>query len=138
MRTHVVQAAGLHGALLATWGIFEGVRLRDDRFRRALESFDATYQFRFDSTVGRLVFSGGRVRFRPGEAPSPECEVVLIDPVGALRLMRREPGNMLQLLLENKIDHRGNQFYLFKFGFLLGLCRRHVTESLRAVPGLRA
>ncbi len=125
-----IDEAVLHGMVLGTWAAFRLVKSRSRRFRNAIDSFDATYQFRAGSTGRRLIFSGGRISTRMGFSPSPDYELVLIDPLGALRQLFKNPDDMIRLLMENKIDQRGNNYYLFKYGYLLGLCERFFRESI--------
>ena len=121
-------AAIVHGLVLGCAAMFGWVNLRYERFRCALDGFDAVYQFRAGSAVRRLIFSGGRIRTRLGAAEEPDYELALIEPVGVVRCLVNNPDDMIKLLMENKIDQQGNNFYLFKFGYLLGLCDRYFQE----------
>ncbi len=120
----------LHGMVIGTWAAFRLVKLRSRRFRNAVDSFEATYQFRTASAGRTLIFSGGRITTRRGFSPSPDYEIVLLDPRGAFRQLFKNPDDMIRLLMENKIDQRGNNYYLFKYGYLLGLCERFLRESI--------
>jgi len=102
----------------------------DVRFRKALERFDATYQFRTGPITRRLIFADGCIRTRRGLDPSSDYEIVLLDPPGVVRRILKNPDNLIKLLMENKIDQRGNNYYLFKFGYLLGLCDRYFQELI--------
>lgn len=136
VRGGVRDAFILHAIVLTSWVVFGVVRLLSRRFRRALRSFEATYQFRTASAGRQLIFSGGRIRTRRGIAGAPDFELVLLDPPGVLNRLRENPNDMLALMLENKIDQRGNQFYLFKYGYLWGLCLRFFEDNLSALRAL--
>ncbi len=112
--------------------VFAVARWTNPRFRRAITSFEATYQFRAGPSTRRLVFRDGRVRTGRGACASPEYEVVFLDLPGALRIMISEPDNPLRLLTENKIEQSGNNYYLFKFGYLCGLCERQLHDLARS------
>lgn len=127
----------LHASVLGIWLVFILVRLVDPRFRGAIESFEATYQFRVGTATRRLIVSDGRVRTRRGAVEAPEFEIVFLDLPGALRHMLKDANDVLTLMVENKIDQTGNNYYLFKFGYLCGLCERSVRElpsKIRVLP----
>ncbi len=130
LRDKALNAAIMHGSVLGTRAIFELVRLFDKRFKRAIDTFEATYQFRTGASARRLVFSSGRLRTPRGTVPSPDYELVFLDPPGVFRHMLKDSNDVLRLLLENKIDQKGNNYYLFRYGYLWGLCNRFFRETL--------
>jgi hypothetical protein len=135
-REKVVDAAILHGLVIVIWAVFNLVRLRSERFRQALDRFQATYQFRAGTRARRLIFSAGRIATRGGPVPSPDYELILLDPWGVLRQLLKNPNDLIRLLMENKIDQHGNNYFLFKFGYLLGLCERWFREAMeKLAPG---
>jgi hypothetical protein len=129
-RKKILDAVILHGVVLGSWLIFRLVKLRSIRFQKALENFNATYQFRTGSMGRLLIFSDGNIATRRGIVPEPDYELVLLDPLGVLKRLAKNPDDVIKLLMENKIDQRGNNYYLFKFGYLLGLCQRWFQELL--------
>jgi len=132
----VRDGAILHGMVIGIWAVFKLVKLRSGRFRKAVEAFDATYQFRTGAIGRRLVFSAGRIRTTRGLVPSPDYELVLIDPPGVLKRLYKNPNDLIKLLMENKIDQLGNNYFLFKFGYLVGLCERWFRELIeKLAPG---
>lgn len=127
-----------HASVVGIWLVFAFIRLIDERFRRAIESFEATYQFRVGTSTRRLIVSDSRVRTRRGAVEAPEFEIVFLDLPGALRHMLKDANDMLTLMVENKIDQTGNNYYLFKFGYLCGLCERSLRElPSRILPSSR-
>jgi len=127
-RKKILDAIILHGIVIGSWLVFMLVKRRSSRFRKALENFNATYQFRAGKMGRLLIFSDGRIFTRRGIVPNPDYELDLIDPAGVLKRLTKNPDDLIKLLMENKIDQRGNNFYLFKFGYLLGLCQRWFQE----------
>lgn len=123
-----INAAIIHGMGIGSWLIFTLVKLRYSRLKKALENFNAVYQFRAGSTGRLLIFSDGRITTRSGIVKAPDYELDLIDPPGVLKRLLKNPDDVIKLLMENKIDQRGNNFYLFKYGYLLGLCQRYFQE----------
>lgn len=134
----IVDGAVVHGMVMGTAALFDLVRRADPRFRKALEGFDATYQFRTGGTAHRLIFDHGRIRTRPGRTSSPDYELNLLDPVGVVRRLVEDPNKTINLLMENKIDQRGNNYYLFKYGYLMGLADRWVKEQKASLTNLAA
>ena len=125
----------VHAMVIAIAMVFHLVNSRSSRFRKALEKFDAIYQFRTGDTGRRLIFLDGHIKIRAGLVPAPDYELVLLDPPGVLKRLYKNPDDVIKLLMENKIDQRGNNFYLFKFGYLFGLCQRWFQELMgRAGP----
>ena len=132
----IERAAILHGMVVGCWLLFKLFGLRYRRFRKAMEEFDAVYQFRTGSSARLLIFSKGCIKTRRGVVPLPDYELVLLDPAGVLERLLKNPDDMIKLLMENKIDQRGNIYYFFKFGYFLGLCQRCFRELLeRFTPG---
>jgi len=118
----------VHAMVIGIWLVFHLVKSRSARFRKALEQFNAIYQFRTGDTGRRLIFSDGRIKIRAGIISAPDYELVLLDPPGVLKRLYKNPDDVIKLLMENKIDQRGNNFYLFKLGYLVGLCQRWFQE----------
>jgi len=106
----------------------------DPACRRALQDFEATYQFVHGDDAHQLCFAQGRVRARPGRAPRADYELVFIDLRAALQRLRHNPNDVLGLQLENLIEETGNIYYLFRLGYLLGLLQRRgldLSQHLR-------
>lgn len=118
----VAQDALLNVLVTATALLFTCFKLLDSRFRRAVASFEAVYLFRTPSSSRSLVFSNGRITTREDGIGPPDFEVDLLDPKGALRAVLKNPNDLISLIVENKIDQSGNLFFLYKFGYLAGLC----------------
>lgn len=123
----------LHGLVLVLWLTFLCMRLVNPRFRRTIDSFEATYQFRSGRAVRQLIISSGRVRTHGGAASMPDYEIAFLDLAGALRHMLVDSNDVVGLLIENKIEQTGNKYYLFKLGYLIGLCRRFVSDRPHAL-----
>ena len=123
----------IHAAVFGLGLLLEVLRRRDARIQRALTNFSACYQFRTPhGAARRLIFAGGRARTRAGLADAPDYEVVLLDPPAVVEQLARDPDDVVRLLLENKIDQRGNPYYLFKLGYLMGLCERRLRGLIPA------
>lgn len=112
----------LHLFLMALGFLFNCFRIFDGRFGRAVRSYEAEYAFRTPSSARTLLFSRGRIRTRKGVGPSPDYEIVILDPPGALKTLMKNPDDLLTLIVENKINQKGNLFFLYKLGYLVGLC----------------
>ncbi len=111
----------LHVILVAAGVLFNFFRLMDRRFSRAVDSFEAVYVIRTPSAARSLVFGRGRIRTRRGADGSPDYEIALLDPPGALKGILENPNDLITLVVENKINQQGNLFYLYKIGYLIGL-----------------
>lgn len=132
-------SALLHSLLLIMWAVFFSARLLSGRFHKALEGFEATYQFRSAAAARRLVFSNGKISTRAGTCESPEYEILFIDLFGSLHQLVKSSNDVLRLVFENKIDHSGNIYYLFKIGYLFGLIERSLQSlTLKIHPRRRA
>ncbi len=127
----------LNGVVVGSRVAFGLAGIFSERFRRAVDGFEAVYRFSAGGGARCLVFSGGRIRIRGGGAAPPDYELVLLDPAGFLRSMRKDPNDTLRLLLENKIEQRGNNYYLFKYGYLWGLCIRLLQDVNQRLPAIR-
>lgn len=132
--TKTRDAAILHAMVVGNWALFRLVKLGDGRFKKAVTDFEATYQFRTRHAGRTLTFSGGRLSTRNGIASDADYELVLVDPPGVVKRMIENPDDMIKLLMENKIDQRGNNYFLFRYGYLLGLCDRFFREQLARLP----
>jgi hypothetical protein len=119
----LTDACVIHGIGVGSWALFELFGRRFERFRGALDGFEATYQFRAGSACRRLVFADGHVTTRRGAVAAPEYELELLDPVAVVRCVAADPNDVLRLLMENRIEQRGNNYYLFQLGYLMGLCQ---------------
>jgi hypothetical protein len=116
------EQALLHGLVIGLASALELGRHLDERLHSAIASFDACYQFRAGEAARQLVFSDGRVRTFRGRCESPDFEVTFLELACSLDRLRGGPQHVFRLLLENKIDQRGNKHYLFRLGYLIGLC----------------
>ena len=141
LASELATTAMLHGLVTAMWAVFNVVGRSDPRFRRAIADFEGRYQFRAGTTTRRLVFDRGKVRaplsIRAAREPSdPDFEILFLDLPGAISGMRDHPHDVIHLLLENKIDQTGNKHYLFKLGYLVGLCEHRLRRVAAMVrPG---
>lgn len=124
----IKQALFLHTFVIAVWLLFNVFRLLDKRFATAIRSFSATYHFCTPLCVRSLVFDCGRIKTRRGKSPSPDFEILILDPLGVLVSMSNNPDDLYTLVMENKINQSGNLFFLYKFGFLAGLCNRRFQD----------
>lgn len=118
----------LHVFVVVVWIVFVCTRALSLRFRKTVEGFEATYQFRSASSARRLDISNGHVSTHSGVCASPDYEIYFIDLFGSLRHMVKNSNDVLWLVLENKIDHSGNIYYLFKLGYLFGLIERSIRN----------
>ncbi len=129
----------LHTVVLGVWGVFISARVLMPRFRNAVKGFEATYQFRFAASARRLVISKGRIKTHGGACESPDYEIEFIDLPGALRHMFGDSNDVMGLVIENKIDQKGNVYYLFQFGYLFGLIEHWLRELTHKIhPRRRA
>ncbi len=124
------EAALLHGSVLGLQALLSLSRRLDARVRHTLSAEEVVFQFRTERSARRLVIADGRVRSSAGLCTDPDFEVVFVDLEGALRRIREEPGNLLSLLVENKIEQRGNTYYLFELGYLLTLSQQALEAAI--------
>ncbi|MBN2295040.1 MAG: hypothetical protein JXM70_21605 [Pirellulales bacterium] len=129
----IVDAVVLHLSVIGSWAIIEIVRRRYGRLQRAIQSFEATYQFTAGSAVRSLTFSKGHVETKYGPVTSPDYELILLDPLAVARQIAINPNDIFKLMVENKIEQRGNNYFLFRYGYLLGLSRRYFEDLLTAI-----
>lgn len=129
----LAQAALFHASVLGLWAMFNCFRLFDMRFRKSVESFAAQYQFRMSSCARTLVFRGGRIRTRRGTVQNPDYVIRILDPPGLLRSVRDSRVDPISLVMENKISQSGNLFFLYRFGYLLGLCEARLDSGLECI-----
>lgn len=130
------EIALLHVFVIDLAVVFSLMRRHDKRFARAVSDYRAVYQFVVGRSVRRLIIDNGQFRTRRGKGSKVDYEIVFLDLLGALRQLSQQPNDVLQLLLQNKIDKSGNNYYLFRFGYLCGLCESHLRASMRRFPRL--
>lgn len=118
--------------------VFKAAMRLDARFRKAADSFSAVYQFSSGRAARRLIFTGRGVATRRGRCGVPDFEIRFIDLTGALSYMAKYPNDPITLIMENRIEQVGNLFYLYKFGYLCGLCEsffsRRKQEAAETKP----
>ncbi|MBU1669974.1 MAG: hypothetical protein KKF41_03440 [Actinobacteria bacterium] len=124
----------LHALLTVVAFAFNRLKVLDARFGRAVAGYDAVYVFSTPSSERTLVFGRGRIRTRRGRAPSPDFEISILDPPGALRAILRNPDDPISLVVQNKIEQSGNLFFLYKLGSLFGLSRAYLNRVAGGVP----
>lgn len=122
-------------------------RRLEPRLERALAGYDAVYELRAGKTARRLVFSAGRITTGPAPTEGtatdgepdyqPDYEIVFFDLMGALRHLARHPDDVLTLLFENRIEQRGNVYYLFRLGYLLALVQQQTNRMQAALEPVR-
>ena len=131
-----IETALLHVFVIELAAIFSLMRRRDERFARAVSDYRAVYQFVVGRSARRLIIDNGQIRTRRGKGSKVDYEIVFFDLLSALRQFSQQPNDVLQLLLQNKIDKSGNNFYLFRFGYLCGLCESRLRASMSRFPRL--
>ena len=129
--------ATLHGFVLGVGALFSIASVLDPTFRDALTDVNATYQFRSGRASRVLVLENDRARTRFRPRTVPDFTLHFLDLDGALRTMSREPEGVLRLLSEGRIRQEGNDYYLFQFGYLVGLCERRLRDVTAKLTSLR-
>ncbi len=137
---NLASGAALHLMVLAIWLALILVRAFEPRLSRAVSGFEATYCFRQGRAARLLSFSAGRISTRRGVRESPaDYEITFIDLPGAVRHLRKRPNDLLTLMATNKITRSGNDHYLFKLGYMLGVCEsgfRDLRSRLHPFEGI--
>lgn len=128
------QAALFHLLLFGLRWAFLLTRLREARFRKAISSLKATYQFRSGKEARQLIFDQGRITTRRGIADRPDYLVTFVDLARALKTIKEEPNNVFKLLMENMVRQEGNTYYLFLLGYLLSLSEGQLRELAARLP----
>ncbi len=118
----------LHGLVIGMSAGFRIARGTDSRFRRALEGYRATYLFRAGAASRQLIVGDGRIRTRAGRCAKPDCEIVFYDLSATLKHIREQPDDRFGRLSDNRIEQIGNKFYVFKLGYLGGLCEKRLRD----------
>lgn len=131
-----IEAALLHVFVVDLAVMFSIMRRRDERFAHAVSDYRAVYRFVSGRSARRLIIDHGRIKTGWGKGAAADYEIVFIDFFGALRHLSRQPNDVLQLLLQNKIGKSGNNFHLFRLGYLCGLCESRLRTSMRRFPRL--
>jgi hypothetical protein len=130
VRGAIGEGALLHALVIGLATVLEIGRRGDHRLDDALSGFEARYLFRAGASARQLLIRGERrVCSRAGIGEAPDFEISFLDLHGALVGLRNGPQDVFQLLLENKIDQRGNKHYLFRLGYLLGLCKEALCHD---------
>lgn len=122
----------LNLAVSLIWAMFKLVRRFEPRFRQSLRGFDAVLEFRNEGASLQLIFAGGDITLSR-KRRTPDFSIDFVDLPGAIEAMKNDPGNVLRLLLENKITKSGNNYYLMKFGYLTSLSERFFDERATLV-----
>ena len=117
---------------LSIWTLFKIVRRFDARFRRSLNGFDAVIRFRTDGSSVHLIFADGNVSLAR-RIQNPDFTIDFLDMPGVVEIMKKDSGNMMRLLFENKITKSGNNYYLMKLGYLASLSERFINERAGVV-----
>jgi hypothetical protein len=110
------------------WLLFGIMKRVSHPMGRTLADLSAVYCFRSKYSVRQMVFDRGKILIREKWRDQPDFELTFIDLPGAVSLLKDHPGDMIRLLLENKIHKRGNMYFLFKLGYLFGLCQRVLDD----------
>ncbi len=111
------------------WGLFIVMKRLDPSFKKALFSFKAVFLFRCGISERHLKFDNGWIQIGNLTDPS-DFELTINDLSGAIKTVRESQGDVLMLLLKNKIHKKGNLYYLFKLGYLFSLCDRYFRNLL--------
>ncbi len=129
--------ATLHGFVLGIGALFSVASRLDPTIRDALSDVNATYLFHSGRASRSLILRGGRARTRNRLKAAPDFTLHFLDLDGALRTLSKEPESVLRLLSEGRIRQEGNDYYLFQFGYLVGLCERRLRDAAAKLTSLR-
>ncbi len=125
----IVEKMMFRSLICIIWGLFIMMKRLDPSFKKALFSFNAVFLFRCGTSKRHLKFSNGKIVMGNLTDPS-DFELTINDLYGAIATVRESQGDMLMLLLKNKIHKKGNLYYLFKLGYLFSLCDRYFHNLL--------
>ena len=112
------------------WVVFKTSKVFNRKFKEAVGLYQAVYNFKYKDASVQLVFDRGNIELYYVEKFDPDFEINFLDLPGVLKSMKENPGDVMRLMLENKIAKKGNNYYLLKFGYLIGLCRVQFQAAL--------
>jgi hypothetical protein len=108
----------------------------DHDFRRNIDRFYGQYQF--ISKTGHLKvvleFDHGQVRFREGLGDKPNATIFFKDGASLVRFIIARKKDILQAMLRNELEAKGNLNYIFKLGFMANHLDREF-QALLPLPG---
>ncbi len=116
--------------IFSIWAFLKIMKRLDSNLRKSLKDFNGKYLFCCGTSAIQLIFNEGGLSVKRGHVNNPDFQLIFVDIPGAIKVARKHPGDMIRLLLENKIHKKGNIFYLFQFGYFFGLCGLYVDNFL--------
>ncbi len=92
----------------------------DHDFRQNINDFYGQYQFVSKNGHLQVVleFDHGKVHFREGRAVNPNVTVFFKDGGSLIRFFISRKKDILQAMLRNELETKGNLNYIFKLGFM--------------------
>ena len=89
-------------------------------YRRNIEGFKATYLFRtrHDEVVTAATFDGGNMRVHEKDVGRPDVRVTFKDPEALRSFLLSADHDIINSVLENKVEVEGNINYIYKFGLI--------------------
>lgn len=90
-------------------------------YRKNIENFEGCYEFetRKGDFKSGAIFRDGRMKVQPDGIPFPDAKVRFEDFESLWKYIFSKDQNLLDLMLENKIEPEGNMNLLFKFCFMV-------------------
>ncbi len=92
----------------------------DRDFRKNIDEFYGQYQFISKNGHLNVVLEldHGKVHFREGTAANPNVTVFFKDGASLTRFFISRKKDILQAMLRNELEAKGNLNYIFKLGFM--------------------
>lgn len=90
-------------------------------YRKNIEGFKGTYLFRtqHDEVVTTATFDGGNMRVHEKDVGHPDVQVTFKDPEALRSFLLSTDRDIINSVLENKVEVKGNLNYIYKLGFMV-------------------
>ncbi len=114
---HELMADKLLEALLHGMKIY--LSLSED-YRQNIKDFKGRYLFETsdESVTASVIFDSGDMEVHSGPIPHPDVRVAFKDEMALMELLFSQNQDILNLLMENKVETEGNVNYIYRFGYL--------------------
>ncbi len=105
----------------------------DRDFRKNIENFEGRYVFRTGKNPAEeysATFRDGGMKVKEGGLEEWDVRITFQDAEGLKAFLFSKDNDMLNAVLENKVQTDGNLNYLYKFGFMA----RSLIEAVERIP----
>jgi hypothetical protein len=106
-------------------------------YRKNIEDFKGTYLFRtqHDEVVVAATFDGGNMQVHEKDVGRPDVRVTFKDPEALRSFLLSTDRDVINSVLENKVEVEGNLNCIYKFGFMVTDLAKRLGVLPMMVPG---